>query len=275
MKNEIGVMAGLKAEGASLRGVAESGLGCCQLASWKPELWTDEAASRVRAERDQSGVRVTAFWSGYSGRTAWNLIDGPSTLGVVPDDVRAGRVEELKRGGEFAKKIGAPATITHLGFIPEEPREPRFEAVVEAVREIATHLDSLGIEFWFETGQETPVTMLRLIEQVGTGNLGINLDPANLILYGKGNPVDALDVFGAYVRNVHVKDGFYPTDPMKLGREAEVGEGRVRFPELVRRLSEIGFAGDYIIEREIGGEKQKEKIAATVEYLQGLLAESR
>ena len=274
MANGIGVIAGLKPGGESLRKVAELGLGCCQLASWKPDIWTDEAASRVRAESEELGVRIAAFWSGYSGRKVWNLVEGPSTLGIVPEDMRAARVEELKRGGDFAKTLGAPATITHLGFIPEEPGDPRFEGVVKAVREIAAYLKQLGLEFWFETGQETPVTMLRLIEQVGTGNLGVNLDPANLILYGKGNPVDALDVFGRYVRNVHVKDGLYPTDPMKLGREVEVGEGRVRFPELVRRLSEVGFAGDYIIEREIGGEGQKEKIAATVEYLQGLLAGS-
>jgi sugar phosphate isomerase/epimerase len=129
-----------------------------------------------------------------------------------------------------------------------------------------------GLEFWFETGQETPVTVLRLIEAVGTGNLGINLDPANLILYGKGNPIDALDVFGKHVRNVHAKDGMYPTDPMQLGREVKVGEGRVRFPEFVRRLEEIGFKGEYIIEREISGEQQKKDIAATVKYLEGLLS---
>ena len=110
--------------------------------------------------------------------------------------------------------------------------------------------------------------------QVGTGNLGVNLDPANLILYGKGNPIDALDVFGGHVRNVHAKDGMYPTDPMKLGREVKVGEGRVRFPEFVKRLGEVGFTGEFIIEREISGEQQKRDIADTVEYLKKLVDEA-
>jgi sugar phosphate isomerase/epimerase len=114
--------------------------------------------------------------------------------------------------------------------------------------------------------------MLRLIQAVGTDNLGVNLDPANLILYGKGNPVDALDLLGPYVRNVHVKDGLYPTDPMRLGREVQVGEGRVRFPELFRRLHETGFAGELIIEREISGAEQDRDIEATVLYLRELLA---
>jgi sugar phosphate isomerase/epimerase len=165
-----------------------------------------------------------------------------------------------------------PAVITHLGFIPENPSDPEFPQVVEAVRDVALHLRSLGLEFWFETGQETPVTMLRLIQAVGTPNLGINLDPANLILYGKANPVDALDVFGAHVRNIHAKDAFYPTDPMKLGREVKVGTGRVRFPDFVRRLNEIGFTGEFIIEREISGEEQKKDIRETVAYLESLLA---
>ncbi len=115
------------------------------------------------------------------------------------------------------------------------------------------------------------MTMLRLIEQVDMENLGINLDPANLILYGKANPVDALDVFGKHVKSIHAKDGLYPTDPMKLGAEVKVGEGRVRFPEFVSRLCDMGYEGAYIIEREISGEKQQQDIRDTVEYLKGLL----
>ena len=163
--------------------------------------------------------------------------------------------------------------ITHLGFIPENPGDPAFEEVVAAVRDVALHLDGLGLGFWFETGQETPVTMKRTIERVGAPNLGINLDPANLILYGKANPVDALDLFGTHVRNVHAKDGFYPTDPMKLGREVPLGEGLVDFPRLCRKLSRIGFRGEFIIEREIEGEEQERDIRRAVEYLRAIFRE--
>lgn len=271
MANEIGVITFLPDKGGCLQTVSDFGLKVCQVVNWNADLWTDDRADNLREEAKKTGVRITSLWAGYPGPAVWDLIDGPGTLGVVPAEWRPMRVEVLKRAGDFAKRAGLPAIITHLGFIPEVPKDPLFVDTVAGVREIATHLASMGLEFWFETGQETPVTMLRLIEQVGTGNLGINLDPANLILYGKGNPIDALDVFGSYVRNVHAKDGMYPTDPMKLGEEVKVGDGRVRFPEFVKRLSEIGFKGEYIIEREISGEQQRKDINETVTYLKNLV----
>jgi sugar phosphate isomerase/epimerase len=274
MNNEIGVIATLRPEGPSLKEVADFGLKCCQLVSWKPEFWTERLAARVREESAATGVRITAFWAGWPGPAVWDLIEGPATLGLVPWDYRQERVAALKEAGDFAKQLGVPAVITHLGFIPESPVGALFGEVAETVGGVAEHLKSLGLEFWFETGQETPVTMLRMIQQVGTGNLGVNLDPANLILYGKGNPIDALDVLGEYVRNVHAKDGLYPSDPMRLGREVKVGQGRVRFPEFVKRLAELGFAGEFIIEREISGDQQRKDIAETVEYLRGLLQQS-
>jgi L-ribulose-5-phosphate 3-epimerase len=167
--------------------------------------------------------------------------------------------------------VGRLAQTSGLGFIPENAKDPELQALVNAVGEVAQECKEHGIEFWFETGQETPVAMLRLIELAGTGNLGINLDPANLILYGKANPIDALDVFGSYVKNIHAKDGLYPTDPMKLGKEVKVGDGKVRFPEFVAALKAIGYTGEYIIECEISGEKQQKDIKETIQYLTNLL----
>ncbi len=270
--DRIGVMAGLKAGQPSLASVSAFGLRVCQLTAWNQADLTEEAADAIREESRRTGVRIAALWAGWPGPAAWNLTEGPLTLGLVPTAYRAMRVEALHKAARFAARAGLPAVITHLGFIPEEPSNQLFHETVAAVRALAQQMEPLGLQFWFETGQETPVTMLRLIQSVGTENLGINLDPANLILYGKANPIDALDVFGQYVRNVHAKDACYPTDPMKLGREMKVGEGRVRFPELVNRLRQIGFAGEYIIEREITGEQQARDIRETVTYLEGLLS---
>jgi L-ribulose-5-phosphate 3-epimerase len=272
MSNQIGVIASLRGEGQSLKYVADFGLEVCQLVCWNPAFYTTERADSIRRESEETGIRITSLWAGWPGPAAWNFVDGPSTLGIVPREYREARSAALKRAGEFAHQVGLPAIVTHLGFIPEEPKDPLFDEVVAVVRDIAVVLKDLGVEFWFETGQETPVTMLRLIQQVGTGNLGINLDPANLILYGKANPIDALDVFGEYVRSVHAKDGLYPTDPMKLGREVKIGEGRVRFPEFARRLKEIGYEGPFIIEREISGPQQQADIADSIKYLESLLS---
>ena len=271
--NEIGVIAELDEKRNSFLPVAELGLKVCQLVNWNTRLWTDEMARKVAQDARDTGVRICALWAGVPGPRVWNFREGPTTLGLVPPQFRAARVESLKKAADFARQIGAPAVITHVGFIPENMTDPQFPGVVEAVREVATACENRGLEFWFETGQETPVTLLRAIVSVGTDNLGINLDPANLILYGKGNPIDALDVFGPYVRNIHAKDGFYPTDPFELGKEVKVGEGKVRYPEFVRRLREIGFKGEFIIEREISGEQQKKDIRETVTYLRQLLEE--
>jgi len=272
MANRIGVVTSLKENGSSFEEMRHYGVKVCQLVGWTPPIWSKELAQRVRKEAETSGIRITAFWGGWSGPAEWNLVDGPATLGLVPPVYRYHRMQELIKAGEFAQHVGAPAVITHLGFIPENQSDPLFRDVVIAVRTIARELEKRHLEFWFETGQETPITLLRLIKEVGTANLGINLDPANLILYGKGNPIDALDVFGDYVRNVHAKDAFYPTDPRQIGQEVKVGEGRVRFPEFIRRLREISFKGEFIIEREISGKQQAQEIMETIKYLSGLLS---
>ena len=143
--------------------------------------------------------------------------------------------------------------------------------LIEAIRDVAEYCKANGQTLMFETGQETPVTLKRVIEDVGTGNLGINLDPANLILYGKGNPVDALDVFGEYVCDIHAKDGRYPTNGRDLGCETVVGEGKVNFPAFVAKLKEIGYDRTMIIEREIWGEQQIKDIKKTKTYLEELI----
>jgi sugar phosphate isomerase/epimerase len=270
LRSRIGVIHSLQEKEPFFKRVQDFGILCCQLVSWNPELWTDQRASLVKREIRDSGIRVTAFWAGWPGPAIWDFIEGPSTLGIVPEKHRDARLRVFKEAGQFAEKIGIPAVITHLGFLPENPMDPLFSDVVMAVGEIAEHYRKLGIDFWFETGQETPLTMLRLIRSVGTPNLGINLDPANLIMYGKANPIDALDMLGPYVRNIHAKDGFYPTDPMALGAETPVGQGKVCFQDFARKLRQLGFQGEFIIEREIDGAEQETDIRATIAYLESL-----
>lgn len=271
---EIGVITSLNRDGNSFEHVSQFGLHVCQLASWDTTMATREMAEKVMKDSNEADVRICAVWAGVPGPAAWNFTEGPVTLGLVPEVYREERIRALKMWADFASWIGAPAIITHCGFIPENVTDPTYPPVVAAIREVAEYCRQLGIEFWFETGQETPVVLLRTIEQVGTGNLGINLDPANLILYGKGNPIDALDVIGPYVRNIHVKDGFYPTNGDQLGREVAVGQGKVRFPELIAELKKLGFTGELIIEREISGEEQIRDIRNTVVDLNRWLNEA-
>ncbi len=251
----------------------ENGFDSCQLLSWTPSIWTDENADILKALLAKYNITVSAFWCGLEGPRVWNFYDGQITLGLVPPEYRYVRIQNLCDGADFAHKIGITDVVTHMGFIPENPYDPNFNGFCVAVRTVAQYLKKNGQFLLFETGQETPVTMLRCFEQVGTDNLGVNLDTANLILYGKANPVDALDVFGQYVRNIHAKDGFYPTDGRRLGKEARVGEGKVDFKALFTKLHELGYDSYVTIEREISGEQQLIDILESREYLQKIIDE--
>lgn len=249
------------------------GFDSCQLLSWKPALWTKENAAALRDLFARNGVTVSAFWCGWEGPCVWDFYDGQKTIGLVPPEYREMRAKTLCDGADFAKLLGVTDVVSHMGFIPEDPADPRFAPFCGAIRKVAAHLAENGQWLLFETGQETPVTMLRCFETVGAENLGVNLDTANLILYGRANPVDALDVFGKYVRNLHAKDGFYPTNGHDLGREVRLGEGKVDFPALFRKLRELGYDSWVTIEREIDGAQQTEDIRHAKNFLETILAE--
>lgn len=247
------------------------GMKTCQLNCWNMDIMTDRMAAKVKEAAEKHGVTITAFWCGWSGPAVWDFYEGPHTLGIVPETYREKRCCELKKGSDFAKKIGVCDIITHAGFLPEIPSSTEYFKVICALKDLALHIKNNNQYFLFETGQETPVALKRVIEDVGTGNLGINLDPANLIMYGKANPVDALDVFGEYVRGVHGKDGVYPTDGHRLGSETKLGEGKVNYPVFIEKLKNLGYTGAITIEREISGEEQIRDIKAAKTYLESLI----
>lgn len=263
-------MDGMEEKLAVLRG---NKFDSCQLISWSPNAWTDENATTLKALLEKYGVTVSAFWCGWEGPCEWNFYTGQLTLGLVPPDYRALRIKNLCDGADFALKLGVTDVITHMGFIPENPYDPNFGGFCAAVKEVAAHLKANGQYLLFETGQETPVTVLRCFETVGCDNLGINLDTANLILYGKANPVDALDVFGKYVRNLHAKDGCYPVNGHDLGCETRIGDGKVDFKGVFKKLHELGYNSHVTIEREISGGQQLTDILEARDYLQNLIDE--
>ncbi len=263
---ETGLLVKLEVEEgpeAAIQKVSDFGLHCCHISTYEPENYTDEMRERLRRAASEKGVRIAALWAGWPGRRVWDLNEGPETIGLVPYDVRRERADMVLQGADFAASLGIPTVITHLGFIPEDPKDERYTSLLPVLAEIAEHCAGLGLNFCFETGQETPVALLRIIEDLGLPNVGINLDPANLLLYGKGNPVDSIDVFGAHIRGVHVKDGEYPTDGRNLGQEKPVGEGRVNFPLLLEKLWDAGYRGELCIESEFTGEEQLRAIETT------------
>jgi L-ribulose-5-phosphate 3-epimerase len=203
----------------------------------------------------------------------WNFLRGPSTIGLVPPATRAARIDALRQASDFAKLVGIGQVQTHCGFIPEDPADANYPGAVEAIHAVAQHCHGNGQNFLMETGQETPTTMARMIRDVAMPNLAVGLDTANLILYGKANPVDAVDILGPHVRSIHAKDGRWPTDPSQLGEEVLIGKGLVDFKAVFTKLHRIGYTGAVTIERETSGPQQIEDVRQEKFYLENILRE--
>jgi len=203
----------------------------------------------------------------------WDFQQGPATIGLVPPKYRAARIDALKQVSDFAKQLGIGQVQTHCGFIPEDPADPLYPQTVDAIRTVAQHCQGNGQHFLMETGQETPTAMSRALRDVNMPNLGVGLDTANLILYGKANPVDAVDILGPHVRSIHAKDGKWPTDPSKLGEEVMIGKGLVDFKTVFTKLHKIGYIGAVTIERETSGPQQVEDVKNEKAYLEQVLHE--
>lgn len=273
---EIGALIGLHKGDDILKRMTElrdMELQSCQINVWDTSLYTKEIADEVNEASRKTGIRVSTLWAGWSGPAVWNFIHGPQTLGLVPAAYRGIRLQDLLAAIPFAKWIGVKNIATHAGFMPENPSDPDYVGTIGTLQYLCNKMKEEDIYFLFETGQETPVTLLRAIEDIGTGNVGINLDTANLILYGKGNPVDGLRVFGKYVRDLHIKDGLFPTNGRQLGHETAVGEGMANFPEVFRLLKEVNYAGPYTIEREISGPQQSADIIRARDLVRSLVKE--
>jgi len=226
---------------------------------------------RLRQSLERYQIEATSLVVGGPGKEVWDFYQGPLTIGLVPKATRAQRIAHIKKASDFAKQCGIPAVQTHCGFIPENPNDPVYAETIVAAREVATYCKRNGQNFRYETGQETPITLVRAMSDVGVDNQGVNFDLANLILYGKANPVDAIELLGPYVQGIHAKDGMWPTNPKQLGEEVAIGKGKVDFPRIIERLKQLDYRGAVTIEREISGERQLEDVRAAKVYLERLI----
>ena len=256
---------------SAVKRIRDLGLSTCQIGF---NALTADAAEPLKYALTNYGVEATALMELGPGRKVWNLSEGPQTIGIIPLATQRARIDALKLAADIASQCGIPSIHTHCGFIPEDPNDSVYPQAVAAVKEIAGHCKERGRSFLCETGQETPITLLRMIDDVGLDNVFVNLDLANLILYGKGNPVDAMDVIGNRVRGIHAKDGLFPTDPWGLGKEVAIGEGKVDFPVVLKKLKQVNYQGAMTIEREIQGEQQKKDILQSKIFLEALIAKT-
>src|SRR5215510_7261369 len=265
----LGLILGVEPEpDAAMATLKDLGIPTCQvyLNNFDPAF-----AARLRKSLDEANIEATSLVVGGPGKESWDFYGGPLTIGLIPRETRTSRIAHIKAAADFAVRCDIPAVQTHAGFIPENPNDPVYKEAIAAMREVAEYCNRYRQTFRYETGQETPITLVRAIQDVGLDNQGVNFDLANVIMYGKANPVDAIEILAPYIQGIHAKDGLWPTNPRELGPEVPIGKGKVDFPRIIRRLKEIHYGGAITIEREISGPQQLEDVRAAANYLRQLI----
>jgi L-ribulose-5-phosphate 3-epimerase len=209
-------------------------------------------ADRWKKALGDANFPITTVCAAYDGEDYADIPTVENTVGFIPTATRAKREQRTYQVSDFAAKIGAKGIATHIGFVPHDPSQANYIGVRDLVRRICDHAAKHNQTFALETGQEAAPILLSFIRDVNRPNLGINFDPANMILYGTGDPIEALGTLGQHVISVHCKDGNWPpkNDPKALGHEQALGKGAVGVDRFLAKLKEIGYKGPLTIERE-------------------------
>ncbi len=252
--------------------VAAFGVSCGQLGVHGAADLAPGAAERWRAALDRSELEIVTAFQSFEGESYASIPICAQTVGYVPAATRREREQRTYAVSDFARSLGIPGVAAHIGCLPEDPSDAEHRAVLELVRRVCDHCARNGQTFALETGQEPAAALLEFLHAVDRPNLGVNFDPANMILYGSGEPMEALRTLREHVLTVHCKDGTWPETPGEWGRETPLGDGDVGMERYVRTLREIGYAGPLVIEREIVGEEQRADIGRAIALLNRIRA---
>jgi len=216
---------------------------------------------------------VTVF-AAYTGEDYSDFPTVQRTVGFIPRATRVEREARTLAISDMAAELGVPGIALHVGMVPEDNRDEDYIAVRDMVRRVCDHAAKHGQTFALETGQENADTLLDFFIEVNRENLRINFDPANMVLYGSGDPIAALDVLQQHIVSVHCKDGDWPPKgvPGALGTERPLGKGAVNMERFIAKLKEIHYKGPLCIEREVPDKAERARdIQAGVGLLQELV----
>jgi L-ribulose-5-phosphate 3-epimerase len=270
---EIGVMFwGGRDPVETLRELKALGVRCGQIGI-PGDMPLDGAAAKWKAALAAEQFTVVTAFCAYNGESYADIPTVKKTVGFIPRGTRVEREKRTYAVSDFARDAGIPGIATHIGFVPEDTADPDYIAVREMVRRVCDHAAQNKQTFALETGQEKADTLLRFFNDVNCPNLGINFDPANMILYGTGDPIEALGTLAAHVISVHSKDGDWPPkgSPGALGEEKPLGQGSVGMERFVDKLKSIHFRGPLNIEREVSDQAQRLRdVAMGVKLLERL-----
>ncbi len=267
---EIGVM--FWAGRDDLAEIKSLGVSCGQLGIGGDTALTPAFAADWKAALRRDQFKVVTVFCAYQGESYADIPTVQQTVGFIPLKTRDERERRTMEVSDFAAALGVPSIACHIGFVPDDRSDADYIAVRNVVRRICDHAAGNGQTFALETGQEPAEALLRFLEDTGRGNLKINFDPANMILYGTGDPMEAFEALAEHVISVHAKDGDWPPrdQPGALGTERPLGEGAVGIPRFLATLKKCGYRGTINVEREIEDQGQRlEDIRRAVRMLRG------
>jgi sugar phosphate isomerase/epimerase len=184
------------------------------------------------------------------------------TGGLVPDDTWEENWENAQTNADLASQLGLRLVTFHAGFLPHEESDPEFEKLQHRIRLVADLFAAKGIGLAFETGQERAETLKVFLQKLGRSNIGVNFDPANMLLYDQGDPIEALRTLGPWVKQCHIKDAHRPKTPGVWGEEVPAGTGQVDWKQFFAVLREGPFGGWCAIEREAGTQRVEDIVRA-------------
>ncbi len=272
----IGVFTSVDAGlGVHLDVAQELGIPTVQIHAPHKETRTAKVADEFLKKTKAAGITVTAVFGGFEGESYADIPTTVGTVGLVPRATRAARLAEMTEISDFAKLLGCDTVALHIGFVPADRQGGDYKDLLNCTRDLLDHVGGNGQHLNLETGQESADHLLEFIHDVARDNLFINFDPANMILYGSGEPIAALKKVGKYVRSVHCKDGKWAAADKRgkeWGVEVPLGAGDVGMENYLRTLKEIGYTGPLTIEREIAHdcERQKADIGSALKLLTDL-----
>lgn len=215
-----------------------------------PGMNIADALPAWRKAHADTGVALTSAACSYAGEDYSSLARVHESVGFTNPRYRADRIARTKEVAGFVHDLGITALSCHVGFIPSDPADPLYDELVAVTRDLCDACDEFDQAFTLETGQESAAVLVSFITDVDRTNLKVNFDPANMVMYGSGDPVEALTLLRPWVLSVHCKDGTGPAAAGTLGREVRLGDGEVDFPALLHQLKTMDYRGTLTIERE-------------------------
>jgi sugar phosphate isomerase/epimerase len=215
-----------------------------------PAVW-----SETEAVLKQAGITIVSGMFGCVGEDYSTLDTIRQTGGIAPDATWDQNLENVRATVGIASALGLKLVTFHAGFVPHDPADPGFSKMLERLAAVADIFAAADMEVGLETGQETADGLAALLDALKKPNVVVNFDPANMLLYGKGDPIEAVRVLAPWIRQVHVKDANQTSVPGTWGEEVAVGTGQVDWPAFFSTLADVGFSGDIVIEREAGDQR--------------------